>query len=46
MTFRELVHAMDAVRAQTATQAGVQAERRHGAWNRLAESNRGQPRYE
>jgi DNA-binding NarL/FixJ family response regulator len=42
MTFRELVHAMDAAQAETA--AG--GERRPGTWSRLAESNRGQPHYE
>ena len=42
MTFRELVHAMDAVRDRTESHG----ERRHGAWSRLAESNRGQPHYE
>ena len=42
MTFRELVHAMDAVRDRTSSQR----ERQQGAWSRLAESNRGQPHYE
>ena len=42
MTFRELVQAMDAARAE----AGTSGERQKGAWSRLAESNRGQPHYE
>ena len=42
MTFRELVQAMDAARAQRVPPE----ERRTGAWSRLAESNRGQPHYE